>query len=202
MQKLMKVASTYTASGMQEYSLVVYPSLEATTKINAEKHFFNHQYGQTNDMRPNIAIANFLAKDMMEETILRFLQRIFSHHFTFEIALNNYSGFPPNSIYLRVQNQQPFKQLAKDLMSVNNYIHSYSCPPIKLISNPHVSIADQLPETVYLKAIADYSHKDFFEKFTVNEIILLRKSNAFDSCKTVQVFSLFPQSISTKKMFN
>ena len=204
MQKIASPASAYTKSGLQEYLLVVHPGLDVTAKINAERQSFLSQYGQKTDTKtkPNITIAHFLAKEMMEETILRFMQRILSKHTAFETALNNYSGFPPDRIYLRVQNQQPFKQLATDLTTVGNYIHSCSCPPVKLITNPYISIANRLPETVYLKAIADYSKKIFHEKFAVTEIVLLCRKQAYDTSKIVQVFPLPPQSISTNNIFN
>lgn len=202
MQKIISTASNYIKSGLQQYSLIVHPSVEVTAKINAEKQFFFSRYGHTQKNKPSIAIAHFFAKDMMEETLLRFMQRIFSNHAAFETTLNNYSGFPNGSIYVRVQNQQPFKQLVKDLTTVDNYIHSCECPPIQLISSPHISIANHLPESIYLQAIADYSRKDFHETFTVTEVILLRRNSAFDNCKTVQVFSLFPSSISTHPLFN
>lgn len=204
MQQLVTTSYTYTQLGLQEYLLVAHPNSDVTVKINAEKqNFFNH-YGQKIAIKtkPHITIANFLAKEMMEETILRFMQRIFLRHAAFETALNNYSGFPPHTIYLRVQNQQPFKQLAKDLKTVGNYIHSCSCPLARLITNPHLSIARQLPETIYLKAIADYAQKSFHEKFMVNEIILLRRSHPYDTCKIVQVFPLHPHAMSANTLFD
>ncbi|MFN3930073.1 MAG: type VII toxin-antitoxin system MntA family adenylyltransferase antitoxin, partial [Thermoflexus sp.] len=49
--------------------------------------------------------------DFMEETIIRYMHRICSRQHVFEVALNNYSGYPPHSIYLRVQDHHPFRQL-------------------------------------------------------------------------------------------
>lgn len=204
MQQLVTTSYTYTQLGLQEYLLVAHPNSDVTVKINAEKQNFYNHYDQKIAIKtkPHITIANFLAKEMMEETILRFMQRIFSRHAAFETALNNYSGFPPHTIYLRVQNQQPFKELAKNLKTVGNYILSCSCPPARLITNPYLSIARQLPETIYLKAIADYAQKSFHEKFTVNEIVLLRRSHAYDTCKIVQVFPLLPQAMSANTLFD
>ncbi|MGI8638200.1 MAG: 2'-5' RNA ligase family protein [Segetibacter sp.] len=89
------------------------------------------------------------------------------------------SGFPAHEIYLRVQNPTPFRQLVKELKVVSNYVSSCSCPPVKLIGNPHLSIARRLSETVYLKAIMDYSQKTFHETFMVNELVLLRRGSQY-----------------------
>lgn len=177
---------------LYEYLLVAYPAPSVNAKVIEETQSFIDQYGYKTISRPKpyIAMASFHAREMMEETILRFMNRIFLRQPAFETALNNYSGIPPHTIYLRVQNQQPFKQLAKELSSVNSYIQSYACPPIKLETNPHLSIAGKLTETLYLRAMTDYSHRSFHEQFVVNQLALLRRSNEYDTGKTVHVFPL------------
>lgn len=183
-----------TQPGLYEYLLVAHPDASVNEKVTAEKELFTAEYQQkiASKTKPHITIANFMAREAMEETILRYMQRICSQQQSFEVALNNYSGFPPHTIYLRVQNPQPFRQFATELKVVSNYVSSCSCPPVKLIKNPHLSIARRLPETVYSKAIMNYSQKTFHETFMVNEFILLRRSNQYDTCKTVHVFRLQP----------
>lgn len=183
-----------TQVGLYEYLLVAHPDASVNEKVMAEKESFSTEYQQkiAAKTKPHITVANFMAREAMEETILRYTQRICSQQQSFEVALNNYSGFPPHTIYLRVQNKQPFKQLAKELKVVSNYVSSCSCPPVKLITNPHLSIARRLPEIIYLKAMMDYSQKTFHETFMVNELVLLRRSNQYDTCKAVHVFRLQP----------
>jgi 2'-5' RNA ligase len=180
---------------LYEYLLVAHPDSAVNERIIAERESFTTEYQPKVAARtkPYIALARFVAREAMEETILRYTQRICSQQQSFEVALNNYSGFPPDTIYLRVQNPQPFRQLAKELEVVSNYISSCSCPPLRLILNPHLSIARRLPETIYLKAMMDYSQKTFHETFMVNELVLLRRSHKYDTCKVVHVFRLQPQ---------
>ena len=82
------------------------------------------------------------------------------------------------------------QQLAKELKVVNTYVRSCACPPMKIISNPHVSIAGRLPEEVYFRALIQYSHKSFHESFIVNELLLLRRKHQYDTCKPINVFAL------------
>ena len=187
-------AADWSEIGLQEYLLVAHPDELVNTKVLAEKESFYNEYKQKVAVKtkPYITIANFLAREAMEETILRYMQRTLMQQPGFEVALNNYSGFPPHAIYLRVQNQQPFKHLAKELKVVGDYVASCCCPAVRLITNPHVSIARGLPETLYLKAMMDYSQKTFHETFMVDELVLLRRNNQYDACKTVQVFRLQP----------
>jgi 2'-5' RNA ligase len=191
---------------LYEYLLLAYPNNCVSEKIMAEKRMFGKAYGEkcVVPSKPHITVANFLAREAMEDTIIRYTQRICSQQQSFEVAVNNYSGVPPHHIHLRIQNPERFKQIAKELVVISNYVTSCSCPPVKLVKNPRVNIADHLPETLYLKAMMDYSQRTFFETFMVSELILLRRNNEYDSCKTVQVFRLQPAPDSLLKniLFN
>lgn len=179
---------------LYEYLLVIHPDSGVYKKIEAEKQDFYNEYKEKIAIKtkPHITVANFLAKESMEETIIRWIQRICNQKERFTVTLNNYSGFPPHTIYLRVQNEKPFQQLAKELKVINSYVSSCSCPQMKLISKPHVSIAKRLSEEVYFKALIQYAHKSFHESFIVNELLLLRRENQFDDGKPINVFGLPP----------
>lgn len=194
--EIMSLNKDWARLGLNEYLLVAHPDSTINNKIMEEKKFFYDEYKQkiAVKMKPHITVANYLAKEEMEETISRYVQRICNHQQSFSVCLNNYSGFPPHTIYLRVQNHQPFKQLAKQLKAVSDYVSSCSCPPVKLITNPHVTITRRLPETIYLKALMNFGQRSFYETFTVNELVLLKRANQFDTCKVINVFSLQPLS--------
>jgi hypothetical protein len=108
------------------------------------------------------------------------------------VTLNNYSGFPPHTIYLRVQDPRPFRELAEQLATIDDFIRSSGWPPAELISNPYLSIAGSLTEQVYSRAMPDYSRKDFHDSFGVSELVLLKREHAFDACRTVNIFHFAP----------
>jgi 2'-5' RNA ligase len=180
---------------LYEYLLVAHPDNAVNEKVMTEKQFFYDEYREKISVKtqPHIAIANFLAKESMEETLIRWIQRICIQQHCFTVTLNNYSRFPPHTIYLRVQNEQPFQKLAKDLKVLNEYVRSCSWPPVKIISKPHLSIARKLPEEVYFKALTQYAHKSFHESFLVKEVQLLKRKHQYDTCKRINVFGLPPE---------
>lgn len=192
--------------GLYEYLLVAHPDAAVSEMIMAEKEFFTAEYQQkaAAKTKPYITLAQFVAHEAMEETVVRYTQRVCSQRLSFEVALNNYSGLPPHTVYLRVQNPQPFRQFAKELKVISDYVASCSCPRVRLVTNPHLSIATGLPETIYLKAMMDYSQRTFHETFMVNELVLLRKSSLYDTCKAVHVFRLqpFSNTFSRNHLFN
>jgi len=183
--------------GMMEYMLVLHPADHVNEKILMEKNDFYRQYQEkiTVKTKPHITIATFLAKEAMEETLNRWINNICNQQPTFELSLNNYSGFPPDTIYLRVQDPAPVYRLAQQLKTIDNFIQSSDCPPLKFSTKPHLSIAGRLSLEIYEKAIRDYSQKDFHESFMVEELVLLKRSHQFDECTVVNKFRFAPQIV-------
>jgi 2'-5' RNA ligase len=183
----------WATHGFYEYLLVTHPSKAICNTIIEEQQQFFIDYGikKVSRMMPHITVANFLAREGMEETLIRWIQRICGTQPAFDVTLNNYSGIPPYSIHVRVQDTFPFQQLAQRLKPIDDFIRSSSCPPVKM-AKPRINIATRLPEQVYLKAMPDYSEKTFHGKFMAQELLLLKRAHPFEACKTVNVFRFLP----------
>ncbi|HET6253737.1 MAG TPA: 2'-5' RNA ligase family protein [Puia sp.] len=190
--------------GFAEYLLVIYPHGDMQDRLMEEQQQFLSDYGldhrldqgqrSANDIfgrnRPHITLAAFQAGEEAEDTLIRWIQRICLQHRRFEVALNNYCGIPPHTIYLRIQDPEPLRDLMQQLRAIDEFIRSSGWPPVHLIGRPYLSIAGGLTEQVYNKAMPDYSRKDFHGVFQVGELVLLKRKHAFDACKTVNVFGL------------
>jgi 2'-5' RNA ligase len=176
-----------------EYLLVASPAKEVSDRVIEEKEIFYKNYGHklAIQTKPHMTIANFLAKEEMEETLARWIQNICHLQNSFTVTLNNYSGFPPHTIYLRVQNAEPFKKLVNALKILDGFIQTNDCPPLKLITKPHLTIARQLPEYVYQTAIKEYAQKTFHESFKVDKLVLLKR-DAYMKCHLINTFMLPP----------
>lgn len=188
------VSNPSVREGLWEYLLVIRPNAQVCSKLAAEKQEFYDRYQQQSviQLKPHINVGRFFASEGMESTIIKWMQRVCSMHQSFPITLNNYSGFPEHTIYLRVQNPGPFQELAFRLSVIDSYIRSNNCPALKLVSRPHLSIAAKLPPNVYDKAMPEYSRKTFHETFMVTELLLLKRMNEYDTCRHVNVFRFYP----------
>lgn len=175
-----------------EYLLVVHPAAGVYAQLMQEKQYFFDTFKEKVAIKtlPHITVANFLARETMEDTIIRYMHRIFSMQKSFTVTLNNFSGFPPHTVYARVQDHEPFKQLAAALAPVEHYIKGNDCPPAKFIKHPHLSIARRLKAEVYEKAMFEFSQRTFFASFNAEEIVLLKRQSQFDKCKQLTVFKL------------
>ena len=185
-------ASSFAMQEYYEYQLVVHPAADVYAKLMQEKQYFFETYKEKVAIKtvPHITVANFLAKEVMEDTIIRYMHRILSMQKSFTVTLNNFSGFPPHTVYARVQDHQPFKHLAAALFPVDHYVKGNGCPPAKFIMHPHVSIARRLKADVYDKAMFEFSQRLFHASFTATEFVLLKRQNLFDKCRQVNVFKL------------
>ena len=183
----------FHAPKFYEYLLVVHPNEEIFNQLKAEKENFSSEYNVSIAKKtlPHITVANFLAKETMEGTLIKWMHKIISSQQSFDVMINNFSGFPSSkTVYARIQNHEPFKQLATSLKTINTYINDNGFPNARLINHPHMTIARSLQQNVYEKAIMDYSRKTFNASFVVDELILLRRSNQYDKCQQVSVFKL------------
>jgi hypothetical protein len=204
-------APALAGSGLRraEYLLVVYPHGDLQDRLLEEQEQFSAEYSLhvTVRNRPHITLAAFQAGELMEDTLIRWIQRICLRFKSFDLMLNNYSGIPPHTtrppeadcripgtIYLRVQDPEPFRELMTQLKAVDEYIRSSGCPPLHLITRPYLSIAGGLTEQVYNKAMPDYSRRTFHDSFRVDELVLLKRAHSFDACKTVNIFRLLPDT--------
>jgi len=178
--------------GQREYRLVIYPDTIVYNKLMAEKQrfFINYDIEAVVNAFPHIMVAGFFAGEGMEETLIRWIQRICSQHNSFEIALNNYGGFPTHTIYWRIQNPQPIQQLSQQLKTLDTHVQSMG----NLLPGrtPHLSLATELPEPVFMKAMPVYSRKTFHACFMATEVVLLARDHPFAACKTLTVFRFLP----------
>jgi hypothetical protein len=183
-----------SVQGLREYRLVIYPDLAAYNKLMAEKQRFCRRFGVESVMKsfPSIVVARFYAREGMEDTLIRWIERICSLCNSFYVTLNNYSGFPNHTIYLRITDARPFRQLSQQLKAIDDYV-SPSCGRSTWLSQfPYLALAGELPEPVYERAMSFYSSKILRASFPANELVLLARDHPFAASKTVNVFRFSP----------
>ena len=190
MEILNNLNAFQTDCDLWEYLLVAHPSQDVNTKIIEEEKIFHSKYERSSHkIHPHITIANFLAKEAMEETFIRWIQNICNLQRSFSVTLNNYGAFPPHGLYLRVLDAQPFKKLANALKILDGFMQSNDCPPLKLVSKPHITFVAGLSEYTYETVVSEYARKTFHESFKVDRLFLLKR-DAYMKCHLINSFIL------------
>jgi hypothetical protein len=181
-----------------EYALLALPDEKLDGAIREEKELFDGFYDGMSSTRkvPHITIAGFLAKEAMEETLVRWIRNICQIQESFTVTLNNYSGVPSHTIFLRVQDPAPFIQLASRLRIIDSFVQSNDCPPVQLTAKPFLSIAGGLPESIYSEAITLFAQKTFHASFTLEKLVLVKRSWEGDRDELVERFHLAPAFLS------
>lgn len=177
-----------------EYLLIVSPGKEVYEKVMDEKQAFYENYKEIVAIKtkPHITVSNFVATEGLENILLKWIQRATAEQESFNVCLNNYSGFPGNAVFLRVQDPIPFRELIKRLQPISRQLKNFGCPAFQFSQTPHMSIARGLSKDVYDKAISEYARKEFAAFFNVSELVLLRKQygNKYEKYKQVAVLNL------------
>jgi hypothetical protein len=176
-------------NGMHQYSLVIRPGAPVREIIREERKFFTDENLKATMCEPEIPVASFEANELMEETFIRWIERICYGCKSFPLTLNNFSGSPGGMVYLRIMNDTHLVQLVRQLQVVNNYISSGSLSGRKFETWPGLSVAGDIPDEVYRKVLTHYAGRDLNISFDVNELLLIRHDNT-GGAKTVNIFRL------------
>jgi len=148
-----------TGKGASEYRLLIWPGKSVMEKIERELAlFFTHyEMSHLQSPKPAIQVAGFLASEQMEETLIRWIHRICINQPAFRVALNNYGGFPPHILYLRIQDTEPFLQLQKKLRAIDDFIEMLA----NQVGKPYLSFTEGLPEKSLKKPFPGMRKKHF-----------------------------------------
>jgi len=110
------------------------------------------------------------------------------------LTLNNYSGRPPHTIHLRIQEPEEIQKMISQLIMIDQFIQANECPPAQLFHSPHLEISNTVPENSFSKILNEFSGKSFHESFMAEKISLYRRSIPGSSFHLAYSFSLPPQT--------
>lgn len=164
--------------GRYRYRLVASPGSQLTEALCDELRLFGESYPGSggDETEPVVVISEFMASEDMEETIIRYLQRITGEQESFQVTFNNYGGNPTNTVYIRILDHRPFQELAQQLQPIDGYVRGNDCPPVRFNLQPNVPLAVKLTRRSYEHALAEYARKDFHGSFHVTELMLVRSA--------------------------
>ena len=178
---------------ISEYFLIARPGRQVTDKLLQELSFTSSICESRKIISsPVLSIASFFATAGMEETLIRWLQRISGDMKSFIVTLKEYGGLLSHSIYIDVAQRGAFSIIASHLSPIDEYVRSYNCPPVKFLRQPHMTIASNLTEQEYKQIMLVTTGKSFNEEFLLSEFSLLRHDADTASYKQVALLRLQP----------
>jgi 2'-5' RNA ligase len=180
---------------LNSYQLMAYPDALTGAGISAEQQYLVRRYQATLPPQPTgIMVAQFMAREDMESTLIRWMHRIISSQQSFRVSMSGFGALSSGQIYLRVQEQQPFQELATALQVVDQYVRSYDCPPVKRYTHPYLPLTGKVSNHVFGALEAEYAARQTDLSFEVKELLLIRCNHEQEKGRQINVFRLQPAS--------
>ena len=185
-------STAYQHSFYQEYVLAAVPDEASSEKLLEERNQFYHQFklARTSFLSPQIFMAGFLAREGMEETLLRWIQNISRLHPVFELSVRGYTINPPDTLSLMMEASSSYRQLTLSLNMIDGFIQANDCPPIYVSANPQLVMAANLPPAVMKLAVGHYEHLPYKMNLQIEKILLIKRSGSHAAYQTVSSIRL------------
>jgi len=169
-----------------EYRLVIPADEPVSRQVKHLRLQWEVVYGRSApDRPPSITLGCFEIPEEAEETLVRWIGKIAEHQETFQVTLNNFSGIPPQVVYIRVQDELPFRDLASRLQVMADFVSGQAGSRARIFSKPFIRLG-KLPETARSLDWFRFSHEIFHAAFMARQLVLLRKRE--DSWKPMSYF--------------
>jgi hypothetical protein len=171
---------------IKHYQLVLEPGTELKEKIMLEARTVL----EPSEQDYKVVLGNFFAREQMEETMIRWIQKICNLQGSFEVKLNNFGGRPPQSIFLRIQDPSPLNRIISQLKMVDQFIQASGFPPSLLLHSPQLVLTEKIPQHSYYEILEEFAAKSFHESFTAENMKLYKSDDLAGTSKLVSSFSL------------
>jgi hypothetical protein len=171
----------------QEYRLVIPADEPVSRQVKQLRMQWEQLYGEStvSDKPPCITLACFMAREEMEDMVMRWLNRICNIQHSFMVTLNNFSAVPPQTIYIRVQDSTPFIQLASQLRLLDDFSRPADGRKWRIFDKPFIKLGS-LPEHAEQQQWFTYTHQVFHAAFMARKILLVKRET--NQWKTLSVF--------------
>ena len=176
------------------YQLVMYPEGDAGTAVKQLSRKLQQLFRDELKIAEKafISLGSFYAREEMEETIIRWIQRICNSESRFIVTVNNFGCLPPDILYLRIQDHEPLFRLINKLRVIDNYIFSNGYGAVEWSSRPVCKLAEQLQPGFDLLKIKEQANLEFHAHFLAYNLVLIKTFADHQEPVVVNVFPLYP----------
>lgn len=119
-----------------------------------------------------IAIAGFEATARLEDTLSRWTQRICSQAGSFSLEFNNFGGKPPHTLYLRIQDMTPIRELVSGLRKLDLYLTGNGQAPVAPAARYFLPVWEGVPAQKFENLLYRLGRAEFKLKVPVQSLLL------------------------------
>jgi hypothetical protein len=176
------LVNTAKATGIRcgewpEYRLVIPAEDPVGGQVHEQRLQWQAIYGKDSisSKPPGITLACWWAREEMEETMIRWIGNLASQTPGFGVTLNNFSGLPPQLVYIRIQEAEPFRKIVRLLRPVLERVNDGE-GQVRLFERPFIQLG-KLPEENTRQWLL-HTHQQFHAAFTAQQMVLYRHKGA------------------------
>ncbi|KYP13162.1 MAG: hypothetical protein A1D16_07160 [Flavihumibacter sp. CACIAM 22H1] len=141
---------------------------------------------------PCLLIARFQAREEMEGTLFRWLNRIIGTQEGFGFAFNNYGGMPGQPLYWRVQEPGSFRMLAERLRVLEGWMQGNGCGALQLIHSPRLLLVEEIDESIERAVQLEFSSNCHRQEMVLTELELVVADKGNQDFRLLSRFPLLP----------
>lgn len=150
---------------------------------------------------PAILLARFHAREEMENTLIRWINRIIGAEEGFQFAFNNYGSIPAQPLYWRIQDNGNFRQLAERLRVLDGWMQGNGCGPVQLIHSPRLLLVEEMDSSVERQIQLEFSSRCHHLEMELRELELMRCDAWSNRFQLVSRFPLLPPGFKQSERF-
>jgi hypothetical protein len=150
---------------------------------------------------PAILLARFHAREEMESTLLRWINRIIGAQEGFQFAFNNYGSMPAQPLYWRIQDNGNFRHLAERLRVLDGWMQGNGCGALRLIHSPRLLLVEEMDSSVERAIQLEFSSRCHHLEMELRELELMRCDAWSDKFQLVSRFPLLPSGFKQSERF-
>lgn len=168
-----------------EYTLVIPAEEPVSRQVKQMRVHWKMEFEEAagSEKPPGVMMAVWAARKEQEETMVRLIGNLAERLESFVVTLNNFSGIPPQVIYIRVQDAEPFKKINSQLKNILELIGEEDACYIP--ERPIIKLG-RFAKSEDPKQWYTYTHQLFHAAFTARKLVLFRQENG--ESKTIGVF--------------
>lgn len=169
-----------------EYKLVIEPPSELLKKMN---NSIGQIFNSTLPEGIEITIATLYAREEMEATLFRWLQRICNLQQAFTISIKNFGCRPPQSVFLKIEDVSPINRIINQIKMIEPYLQGSGCPPSEINQSPELRVFN-FPENIFPEAREVFNSISFEDSFTSPSLKMYKRKGDQNKFDLLSCFSL------------
>lgn len=158
------------------YQLQVKLSASLEARVKQEQDYALNRFGAAafSEVSPELVLARFEAREDIEETLLRWMQRIVGQQEAFSVIINNYGSMPGYPLYLRVQDPRPFREITNGLRAIDGLLRNNDCNGLQVYHHPRLVVTRKISKKQEMEILLEFSGRLFREELEIEELVLVK----------------------------